>query len=233
MLTPAVPEDFILIQAVLFDYDGVLLDSMPYHVRAWQHAFAEYDVQLDPEEVLLAEGSPAPELAREIFSSRNIAVTAEEIQNLVVKKQTFYREITAARLLEGVEALLFKLDDAGMRLALVTGSERENVDKTLPASIAHLFDVVVTGDDVQNGKPAPDPYLKAAEKLELDPKSCLVIENAPYGIASAQRAGMIVAAVTTTLKREQLPDADVTAENLRDLSARLDEIIPKKETTEV
>lgn len=214
-----------MIQAVLFDYDGVLVNSMPSHVRAWQHVFKGYGFDVEPEEVLLAEGSPAPDLAREICSRRNLSLTGEEIRNLVVKKQTFYRQVTTARVQDGAEALLSALLEAGKQLALVTGSERENIEQTLPKKFTQLFDAIVTGDDVQNGKPAPEPYLKAAEKIGLKPAKCLVIENAPYGIEAARRAGMAVVALTTTLKRHQIPGANWYADDLQDLRSRLDEII--------
>lgn len=220
-----------MIQAVLFDYDGVLINSMPYHVHAWQHAFKDYGVDVESEEVLLAEGSPAPDLAREICSRRNMSLTGEEIRNLIVKKQTFYREITEARLHEGAEALLSALYAAGVHLALVTGSELDNIKKTLPSAVARLFDAIVTGDELTKGKPAPDPYLKAAEKLGVNPSDCLVIENAPYGIAAARAAGMTVAAITTTLEQAQIPGADWYAENLQQVHSRLDEIISNNEAT--
>ena len=102
-------------------------------------------------------------------------------------------------------------------MSLVTGSPLVEVKKILPRQIVSLFRVVVAGDQVKQGKPHPESYLKAARLFNLKPEQCLVVENAPLGIESAKRAGMFCVALTTSLPREYLTQADIIVGSLHDI----------------
>ena len=106
-------------------------------------------------------------------------------------------------------------------LAIVSASPREKLDKTVPNNFLEKFDVIISGDDVQKGKPNPEPYLKACTKLNLSPGKYIVVENAPLGIKSAKSAGAYCIAITTTLDKEYLKEADETTTNFIELKNSL------------
>ena len=112
-----------------------------------------------------------------------------------------------------------------MKVGLVTGTVQANIKAVLGNKIIALFDVVITETDVQRGKPYPDPYLRAAQKLDVTPEACLVIENAPVGIAAAKAAGMKCIALTTTLSPQQLDRADYHYTDLHNLMDDLEQLL--------
>lgn len=223
-----------MLKAVLFDYDGVLVDSMSYHVRAWQMVFKDFNVDIHPEEVLLTEGARSIELARQVLSEHNISITEDKLADFVTKKQNTYRQITRARFSEEAGRLIFKIKNSGMKAGVVSGGARFDIEKLLPYEVRRQIDVIISGEDVRRGKPDPEGYVKAAQKLGVLPAECLVIENAPFGIQAAQRAGMKVAAVATTLPRYQLNGADFHADDLSDLNKQWHSIFkPRAQTQKV
>ena len=113
------------------------------------------------------------------------------------------------------------LKNKNIPMAVVTGGQRERVFSILDEYFPGIFKNAVTIDDVENGKPHPEPFLKGAEMLKLDPKECIVIENAPLGITSAKRAGCLVIAVKTTLTEEYLGEADFVFDTFREVEEKL------------
>ena len=109
------------------------------------------------------------------------------------------------------------LDKRGCRLGLVTGTSRHEMEKILPRSLRALFEVSVTGDEVTQGKPYPEPFLKALAMLKLPAKCAVVIENAPFGIESAKRAGLFCIALETSLPKSYLRQADCVIRSFEEL----------------
>lgn len=210
-----------MIDAVLFDYDGVLMQSHPYHVQAWRAEFAasDFDVDVADEDVLLYEGSMAINIGRRLFLKSGIAITEEELTAFTQRKQERYRQITRATVMPGVPEFVDFLSEAGTRIAIVTGTSRLNLEKSLPASLIKKFNGIVTCESVERAKPHPEPYLMGAEKLGVPPSKCLVVENAPLGIQAGKAAGMRVAALLTTLARGHLEGADVYFKDIVELHA--------------
>jgi len=210
-----------LIDAVLFDYDGVLMQSHPYHVQAWRAEFAasDFDVDVADEDVLLYEGSMAINIGRRLFLKSGIAITEEELTAFTQRKQERYRQITRATVMPGVPEFVDFLREAGTRIAIVTGTSQLNLEKSLPASLIKKFNGIVTCESVERAKPHPEPYLMGAEKLGVPPSKCLVVENAPLGIQAGKAAGMRVAALLTTLARGHLEGADVYFKDIVELHA--------------
>lgn len=204
--------------AVLFDFDGVLVNSFDYHIAAWHHALAPHRIPFDPMIVYLNEGRPVREIAAEILNAADRKLSASEISAIVDEKNRVFQQTNQASLLPGVAALLGFIKHAGKKTALVTGTIRQNVDNVLGRNLHEQFDAIVTETDSPRGKPHPDPYLTAAGKLAVVPAACLVIENAPMGIAAAKAAGMICVAVATTLPEAHLGEADLI---LPDMAALL------------
>jgi beta-phosphoglucomutase len=187
---------------------------MPYHVKAWQTVFGEMDIEVNPEEVLLEEGTTAHELSAKILADNHKSISEKQHQRLVDKKQSLYREILDAGVHPDLKDLLMQLKHYKLKTGLVTGSSTDNIYKAFDSQLLGLFDTIITGDDVENGKPSPEGYLCAAASLDLSSDDCLVVENAPLGIEAAKRAGMKVMALTTTLSRDQLAGADYYREDL-------------------
>jgi len=220
-----------LVTVVLFDFDGVLVNSMPFHVRAWQEVFRDYDIQIEPADVLLTEGSRSFELAHQIFDSHQIDLSDSQIEHFVERKQELYRSITEARLDPAVEPLLRDLKSRRLWTGLVTGTALLNVHKSTPPEVLQLLDVIVTAENVKIGKPDPECYLKAANTLSAAPRTCLVVENAPLGIRAARAAGMNTVALLSTLGRVDLVGADYYVNDLAQFKVRLDEILTSYQPT--
>lgn len=109
----------------------------------------------------------------------------------------------------------------GFKLALVTGTSRHEAKKLLPKELWDCFDVTVCGSDVQNGKPHPEPYLKALTKLKVLPKEALVFENAPFGIRSAKAAGLSCIALETSLPASYLTGADAVFSSFKEIESKV------------
>jgi len=214
-----------LLKAVLFDYDGVLVNSMPFHVKAWQSVFSDFEITIEPDEVLLREGARPIELAREIFADRSVEISGLELKQFVDKKQKIYRKITEAKIENRTEPFLKSLKQRGKLIGLVTGTVRLNVEHSHSPQFIELFDTITTADDIKNGKPNPECYLNAARELSVSPDNCLAVENAPLGIQAAKTAGMQVAALMTTLDKESLPQADFYANDLGEFETIFENIL--------
>ncbi len=196
------------IKAVIFDFDGVLVDSMQHHVDAWQSVFREYGITLTPQEILEREGEKARLTTRSIARNHGIELNDDEVERLIRKKRKIYRSNAQRRIRPLARTVVADCRHRGYKTAIVTGSVRDNLEWALPPEELELFDVIITADAVRLGKPHPEPYLSAAEKLGVSPQECLVIENAPLGIRSAKAAGMQCIAITTTLPADHLREAD-------------------------
>lgn len=203
------------IKAVLFDMDGVILDSMKYHVSAWTEAIRDFGCEICEELLYLHEGAIEPKTAVNIFCSHECAMTEEDFAYILQRQKSIFHARYAAQVspYTDVPSMLQTLHTSGLRLALVTSSHWDVVMSTLPATILMYLSHVVTGDRVTRRKPHPDPYLAAASAFGLQPEECLVVENAPAGIRAAKAAGMQCVAITTTLAAHHLQEADITVSN--------------------
>ncbi len=207
-------------QAVLFDMDGVLLDSMPWHVRAWLDAFSEFGLpSFHPELFYLHEGAIEPETAVEIFRSEGVSMTPSLFHEVFRRqKEIFksrYRQNVAPY--PEVPELLEELAAHDFRMALVTSSHRDVLSEVLPEKIIDFMSVVITGDEVQRRKPWPDPYLAGMARLGVAGDRAVVIENAPAGIRAAKGADAACIALSTTLSKEHLEEADLVVRDHAEL----------------
>jgi beta-phosphoglucomutase len=204
---------------VIFDLDGVLADTGPFHKQSWYDLAAKEGFDM------------SDELFYRTFGMQNYAiipilagrqVPAKEIERMSEWKEQRYRELIADKLelMEGARMLLEDLKGNGFLLAIGSSAPRANLDVVLElCNICGYFDVCVTGEDVRNSKPAPDTFLKAADKLKLPPQRCVVVEDSVPGVQAGKAAGMAVVAITTTRTRLDLKDADMIIDGFTELSA--------------
>ncbi len=216
-----------MIRAVLFDFDGVIGDTMPWHLAAWREVLASVGIELAPEMVLRNEGRPAGEIAKIIADSVGVPMSTEQAEEVARRKNERFRQLHRAGAAPGAMELVSELKRRGLKVALVTGTERANVSAVLPPQLIALFDAIVAAGDAARGKPHPDPYILAAQRLGVPPAQCLVVENAPSGIQAARAAGMACVAVRTTLSEQYLSGADVIVSDLRALHSQLDSLVLK------
>jgi beta-phosphoglucomutase family hydrolase len=202
----------------IFDWDGVVIDSSAQHEESWERLAREI-------------GKPLPEgHFKRGFGRKNEFIIPEqlrwssdpvEIQRLSLRKEALYRDIVKERGLSplpGVKAWLQSLAEAGVPCAIASSTHRLNIETSL--EIIHLreyFAAIVSAEDVSHGKPAPDVFLKAAAKIDLEPEMCVVFEDAHVGIEAARSAGMKVVAVATTNPLADLGKADIAVERLDQL----------------
>ncbi|TAE76698.1 MAG: HAD family phosphatase [Verrucomicrobia bacterium] len=185
--------------AVIFDCDGTLVNSMPYHFEAWCEALSLHGAaNIFKEDVFYAMGGrPTKDIVVEINDEYNLKLDPAAVA--FAKREAFLRKLGQLELIDEVAAFAESLRGK-VPMAIATGGTRLVIEKTLQAvGVSDLFDEVVTADDVVLGKPAPDIFLKAAALLGVSPERCLVLEDAPAGVMAGQLAGMTVISIPAPL----------------------------------
>jgi len=211
-------------KAILFDFDGTLADTMQDLFLAWKRAFEDFEIEIKKEDYFPLEGMKLSEIAKTISKKYNLSADSLKILEL---KERYYLEKYSFSLYPGVLNLISSLKNREVKIAIVSASPLEKLVKTAPEEFLFKFDVIISGNDTREGKPSPEPYLMAMKKLNVLPKECIVVENAPLGIKSAKTAGAYCIAVTTTLGKEFLQEADKIIPEIRDLEKNLFENSPQ------
>lgn len=204
-------------KAVIWDMDGVIVDTAACHLQAWQRLWAEQGVAFTAEQFRRTFGQRTTEIIRGILGPD---VPAEEVCALGERKEAYCRELLRRQLhvLPGVRELLAALEQAGFRQALASSAPRQNVELILEAlDVGRYFSAVVSEADVTLGKPNPQIFLLAATRLGVEPRRCLVIEDAVAGVQAAKSAGMRCLAVTTTHPGARLAAADRIVQSLAEV----------------
>lgn len=205
-------------KAVIWDMDGVIADTAPYHQRAWQEVFRQRGKSYTEDDFRSNFGKRNDTIIRNILGSKITPVEMEAIAN---EKEANFRERTRDNIkpLPGAIELLHSLNEHGFSQALGSSAPIENIRLvTQELGIEDLFQVIVSGRDVKEGKPSPQGFLLAAEKLGIEPKDCVVIEDATAGVTAAKRAGMLCLAVTNTSPKTKLASADLIVDTLEKVS---------------
>lgn len=205
--------------AVIFDMDGVIVDSARFHEESW-HVLAKETGWTLP-----------PGFFHETFGMRNMNIipkyldplaSIEQVAAWSARKEVLYRELCRGRidLLPGVRSLVEGLAKKGGRLAIGSSTERANIKMILETTgLESFFQAIVSSEDVSVGKPEPDVFLLAARRLDVPPDRCVVIEDAMVGIEAALRAGMKCLACATTHPVAQLQRAGRIVKNLDEVTA--------------
>ncbi len=207
--------------AAIFDMDGVLVDSNPFHVQKWVTLLNERRIAYDPNE-----------LPRQVLGHRNDTAFRyffgsqlgdEEISRLSEELEERFRKVFRphARPLPGLETLLAACHAAGLPMAVASSAITKNVEFVVEVlGFGKYFRHLVTGDEVTHSKPHPEIYLKAAAKLEAKASSCIAFEDSFVGVESAKRAGMRCVAIASTFPLEELrkrTQADLVVESFREV----------------
>lgn len=206
-----------MVKAILFDMDGVIVDSLHYHYLAWKKMFEDKGGEVSKETVLLHEGRNSREILPILMEESEISIPESEWESFIDQKREYYRSIVELSFYPDAFETISELKNRGFKTALITASARKNMEKSINPMRRKLFDVIVTAEDVPKAKPNPDPFLKAQEKLRVNANECVVIENAPLGIEAAKNAQMICIAVETTLGKSYLQSADFIINNISEL----------------
>lgn len=203
-------------QAVLFDMDGVIVDSEPLHVAAFQATLKNYGHDLSPEQYKQHFAGRTDEAGfKQYFDYIGETV---KLPSIMDEKAKAYLALATDQLVPypGVIEFIHDLARQKVPLALVTGSLRAEAEITLETfGLTKYFSVVIAAEDIEYSKPDPEGYLKSAEALGVNSADCIVIEDAPKGVQAAKAAGMRCLAVTTTHNREELSSATLIVEQLR------------------
>jgi beta-phosphoglucomutase family hydrolase len=192
--------------AYLFDMDGTVADSMPLHYIAWKQALAEYGCPLFDEPLFYSWGGmPVREIVATLNQRHSLSMPVEEVAH---RKEGLYYELLPR--LTAVPEVLEQIEDAHKRIpfAVVSGSTRESVTKSLEIlGLLDKFDVLVCAGDYKKAKPHPEPFLLAAQKLNVLPETCLVFEDTAMGIQAATAAGMKSVRILQPWERKQTQPA--------------------------
>ena len=203
--------------AVLWDMDGVLVDTGDFHFQSWKETFEELDIPFDREDFRITFGMNNAGILERIFGRKP---EPDEVTQISNKKESLFRELIKgkAELLPGVLGWLKQFQAWGIKQAITSSAPPENIDVLVAElKIEDFFDATVSGFDMP-GKPNPDVFLKAANTLQLRPENCVVIEDAVAGVEGAKRAEMKCIAVTTTNPVSKLAKADYIVEHLGKMS---------------
>lgn len=207
--------DDVPIRAVVLDFDGVVSNSMPQHAEAYRRVLGPYDVRPSDHEIFLREGARSESIIRALLEEAGHEVDEETVSRTADEKQEAFKALGDPDLYEGARPMVHAIRALAPRLALVTGTRRENLDRLIP-DLLDEFDEVLAQDAYSQDKPHPEPYARAAERLGVPAETCVAVENAPRGVKSARAAGYaMVIGIATTLPGEDLvaAGADVVAED--------------------
>lgn len=213
-----------MIEAVIFDFDGVIGDTMSDNCVAWQKAFARHNFSLPSSEYYKLEGMGRYQIAEHINADNSLGLEAGTISSIVAAKELYYKNNNTFKIYEGVNAIFSLLKRNNVGIAIVTGASRARITEHLDKSLETQLSALITADDVTHTKPHPEPYLKAVAELNKVPENCLVIENAILGIQSAKAAGCVCFAIETTLSKPDLLLADEIFPSHKELLAKFESL---------
>lgn len=199
------------IKGFLFDFDGTLADTMSDNFLAWKKAFENFEINIKQEDYFPLEGLKLIDVAKTLGSGYSLI--EEDFEKIVSLKNRYYLENHSFLFYSGIIEFIDLLKTRNKLVAMVTASPKDRLNKTLSKEFLEKFNAIISMEDYEKSKPNPEPYISAVKKLDLKPEECIVIENAPLGISSAKSAGIYCIAITTTLCKKYLKEADEILES--------------------
>ncbi|MFC1546570.1 HAD family hydrolase [bacterium] len=204
------------IKAAIFDMDGVIVDTVPIHFKSWQKMFSGYGIEFTFEDYKQkVDGIPRIDGTRAILTN----LSPDEIEQAALKKQGFFLEYLKSEpipVFDSTVAFIKTLRSNGVKTAIISSSKNCPfiLEKT---NLFSLFDAVVSGNDITKGKPDPQIFLIAAEKLNIHPENCIVIEDAVLGVEAARNANMKCIGVNRHNDAKSLENADLIVTDLKEI----------------
>jgi tRNA threonylcarbamoyl adenosine modification protein YeaZ len=216
---PKTPRDMSGVpgRGVIWDLDGVIIDSADLHFQSWHETLARHGITMDREQFEQGFGRRNDDIVAGIANRK---ITPEEVTAIGREKEATYRRMVAghARFFPGVLELMSSLKEGGFKQAVASSAPPDNLAFVVAEmKLEPFISATVDASQVSKGKPDPEVFVKAAEKLGLAPKDCLVIEDAVAGVEAARRGGMAVIAVSNTHPKEKLVAADLVLASLEDI----------------
>lgn len=217
-----------MLRAVIFDFDGVITDSEVLHFRAFNAVLEQHGFQLTKNEYYKDYlGMADKDCFKALIGEGRLRIREDQVQGLVQQKTRVFEQLarTEGRIIEGVREFLDMLAGAQVPIAICSGALRPEIELILEeAGLRNYFDIIVSAEEVRHGKPDPEGFLLALQKLNdiwpdpIPPERCIVIEDSHWGLQAAQAAGMRTVAVTNTYDAAQLKQADKVVPRLDHLT---------------
>jgi beta-phosphoglucomutase len=225
-----------MLKAIIFDFDGVLVDSEQLHHQAFNNIFAKFNLQISTQDYFdRFLGLSDKELLQVVAKERNLSLTGQQFKQLLTEKARIFKKLaeTQAPVIAGVPQFLKMLSENKIPMAICSGALLGEIELILKgANLRDFFDVIVSAEQVQKGKPDPEGFLlalkllnkKTAPKIKppvvskIEPPDCIVIEDSRWGLEAAQAASMHPIAVTNTYAADYLRPADKIIANLAELT---------------
>jgi len=217
------------LQAIVFDFDGVIADSEPLHLRAFQRAFADVGLTLTaPDYYSRYLGFDDAGVFAAVSRDCGAALTGDQIVTLVAQKGEYVQEsLRAGEILFPGAAEFVRTAAAAVPIAIASGAQRHEIEEILDATgLRGYFPTLVAAGETTRGKPSPDPYARAFQLLQqtngsLAASRCVAIEDSRWGLESARGAGLRCVGVTTSYPASDLPGADLIVEGLKTLTVQM------------
>ena len=222
------------LQAIVFDFDGVIADSEPLHLRAFQHTFSDLNVTLTPSDYYSKYlGYDDVGVFVNVARDQGMTLTDQQITSLVAKKGASIQDmLRAGHVLFPGAADFIRQAAAAVPIAIASGAQRHEIEEILEVTqLRSCFAVIVAAGDTPQGKPSPQPYARAFQLLQqsaegLNGARCVAIEDSRWGLESARGAGLRSVAVTNSYPAAELPGAELIVEGLNTLTiSMLDELV--------
>jgi len=217
-----------MLRAVIFDFDGVITDSEILHFRAFNAVLAPHGFELSKHEYYKDYlGLADKDCFKTLIGEGRLRIQETHIPALIQQKTRVFEKLarTEGRIIEGVREFLGLLTGAQVPIAICSGALRPEIELILEeAGLRDSFDVIVSAEEVRRGKPDPEGFLLALQKLNdvwpdpIAPECCIVVEDSHWGLQAARAAGMRTVAVTNTYDAAQLKQADRVVHRLDDLT---------------
>lgn len=206
------------LEAVIWDMDGVLADTAPHHFLSWRETFARRGIEFTDADFKRGFGVRNDAIIKNVLGEQT---TDAEIEAIAQEKEQTFRGIIGndVKPLSGAIELLRRLHDKGIKMAIASSTVAANIRLIVGSlDIEKYFGAIITGQDVTKGKPHPQVFLLAAQRLGAQPRNCIVFEDAVAGVQAAKSAGMYCVALTSTHPAEKLKDADLIVDSLNKVS---------------
>ena len=224
-----------MLRTVIFDFDGVITDSEILHFRAFNQVLGRYGIELTKQEYYKTYlGFNDADCYEKLIHEGLLKAGHEQISNLIEEKKHIYKELakTEGKMIDGVRDFLTLLEENSIPMSICSGSLLTEVEMVLEdTGLRHLFEVIVSGEQVKKGKPDPEGFLLTLKRLNSNvslaqaetqnhilPGECIVIEDSHWGLEAAKAAGMHTIAVTNSYEAEQLGMAEKIVNQLNELS---------------